>query len=410
MNVIIGVGIIGLIIGGGIGYGGSQLAGSDDDEFTSGKLKVGFIYVGPTGDIGWTAAHDSARQLLDDKYEWLDTNYVESINEGDERPHIDSLINDWGADVIFTTSFGFMDGTFEAAEDYPDTIFFHVSGYKRAPNMGTVFADFYQLYYLNGLMAGALSATGKLGYVAAHPIPELIRHINAFQLGAKAVNPAAETHVSWINAWFDPTAATAAATTLVGQGVDVLAFTEDTAAVVEYAETVDDVYAFSHYSPMQHLGPTSTISGQLVKWEALYESIIQKIFLGEYTNKNLANVDIMGLLKEDAVVLGGNFDDEINPAFVNDLKAATVDDPLLGTISVYDLVNARITEMSDTNVRYEPFTGPLYAQNGTLMVQTDQRMSILELLSINWFIGVSGGCTAANDDGCVVGTIPAPTP
>ena len=141
----------------------------------------------------------------------------------------------------------------------------------------------------------------------------------------------------------------------------------------------------------------------------MYESIIQKIFLGEYTNTNLENVDILGLLKEDAVVLGGSFSDMINPAFVDDLKAATVLDPLLGNVTVYDLINTRIAEMSDTNVRYEPFTGPLYAQNGTEMVQADQRMSIFELLGINWFIGVSGGCSAANDDGCVVGTIPDPT-
>lgn len=406
-NVLIGVAIIGVLVGAGLGFGGAQL-GTEDGAGVSGNLKVGFIYVGPTGDIGWTAAHDMARSILDDKYDWLETKFVESIVEGEERPHIDSLINDWGADVIFTTSFGFMDGTIEAAGDYPDTIFFHISGFKRAPNVGTVFADFYQLYFLNGLMAGALSQTGHIGYVAAHPIPELVRHINAFHLGARVVNPTITTHVSFINSWFDPAAATTSATSLVGSSmVDVLAFTEDTAAVVEYAESVDDVYSFSHYSPMQILGPTSTISGQLVLWEVLYESIIQKIFLGEYTTTNLQDVDILGLLKEGAVQLGGTFDETINSAFTADLDGVTVNDPILGTISVLDLITARLAEMSDTNVRFEPFTGEIYDQSGTLQVVEGERMSIADLLSIFWFVGVEGGCATVNDAGCIVGTLPS---
>ncbi|MCH8907316.1 MAG: BMP family ABC transporter substrate-binding protein [Candidatus Heimdallarchaeota archaeon] len=401
-NVLIGVAIIGLLIGAGLGFGGSQIATSDEGG-VSGKLKVGFIYVGPTGDIGWTAAHDKARMILDEKYDWLETNFVADVTEGQEGPFIDNLINDWGADVIFTTSFGFMDGTIAKGLEYPDTIFFHISGFKRAKNVGTVFADFYQLYFLNGLMAGALTQTDQIGYVAAFELPELIRHINAFQLGARFINPDVTTHVTWINSWFDPTSARNAATSLVGaEDVDVLAFTEDTAAVVEYAEETANVYAFSHYSPMQVLGPTSTISGQLVKWEVLYESIIQKIFLGEYTNENLENVDILGLLKEDAVQLGGSFDEVINSEFKTRLEAVTVDDPLLGTINVWDLVLARIDEMSDTNVRFEPFTGPIYDQDGVLRLADGERMSIGDLLSILWFIGVEGGCTTANDVGCVV--------
>jgi simple sugar transport system substrate-binding protein len=296
-----------------------------------------------------------------------------------------------------------MDPTIEAAEKYPEVIFFHVSGFKRAPNVGTVFADFYQLYYLNGLMAGALSESGKIGYVATFPIPELIRHINAFHLGAQTINPNIETHVAWmLTEWYDPTEATNAANSLINKGVDILAFTEDSAAVPTVAKDTAGVSVFSHYSPMQSYAPDSTISGQLVRWEVLYEDIIQKIFLGDYTNTNLEDVDILGLLKEKTVFLGGEFDANgeaipINTEWVDELKAVYHVDAILGNVSVYDLVMTRLGQMSETNVGFEPFTGPLYAQNGTLMYEEDQRMNIFELLSMSWFLGNAAGCVVGDE-------------
>ena len=128
-------------------------------------LKVGFIYVGPIGDLGWTYAHDEARRICEETFPWLTTIYVESVSEGDEGLYIDKLIQDEGCDVVFTTSFGFMDGTLDAAIRYPDKIFAHCSGFKRNDNMMTYMADFYQVYYLNGLIAGALTETNKVAYV-----------------------------------------------------------------------------------------------------------------------------------------------------------------------------------------------------------------------------------------------------
>ncbi|MHA2025318.1 MAG: BMP family ABC transporter substrate-binding protein, partial [Candidatus Thorarchaeota archaeon] len=196
--------------------------------------------------------------------------------------------------------------------------------------MGTYFSDFYQLYYLNGLMAGALTQTGKLGYVAAFQIPELIRHINAFAIGANEVNASVTTDVVWMNTdWFDPTTATTAANTLLGTGVDMLAFTEDSSAVPLVANATPDTYVFSHYSPMQPFAPTSTISGQLVHWEIMYEDIIQKCYLGQYNTTNLADVDYLWLLQEDAVELGGQFNVPINPIFIPQLQAIMHTDPVL---------------------------------------------------------------------------------
>ncbi|HDD63701.1 MAG TPA: BMP family ABC transporter substrate-binding protein, partial [Thermoprotei archaeon] len=170
------------------------------------KIKAAWIYVGPIGDYGWTHAHDVGRRICEATFPWLETAYAESVSEADVERYIDMFISE-GYNVIFTTSFGFMTATIEAGEKHPDVIFFHCSGYMRRPNVGTYFAEFYQLYYLNGLMAGALTKTGKIGYIAAHPIPEVIRHINAFTLGVREVNPNATVYVRWLFKWYDPAGA-----------------------------------------------------------------------------------------------------------------------------------------------------------------------------------------------------------
>jgi simple sugar transport system substrate-binding protein len=365
-------------------------------------LKACFIYVGPIGDIGWTNAHDVGRRYVDDKYDWLETAYAESVPEADSERFIDRFVVEENCDVVFTTSFGFMDPTLSAAQKYPDNYFFHVSGYKRAPNMGTLMADFYQLYYLNGLMAGALTKSGKVGYVAAHPIPELVRHINAFTLGVREANPDATVEVNWIFEWYDPAKAREAAEALIANGVDVLAFTEDTATVVQVAEEYtakgQPVYSFGHYSPMGQFGPNSMISGQLVDWGILYEDILTKIYLGIYTTQNLESVDYWGLLSggpnlgaPSSVELGGDFGVPINPIFEDELKAFMLNDPLLGNISVYDLVFARIAQMKDSAVLFDPFTGPINDQSGALKIQPGQRLTVFELNTIDWFVeGVIG--------------------
>ncbi len=365
-------------------------------------LKACYVYVGPIGDIGWTNAHDVGRRYVDDKYDWLETAYAESVPEADSERFIDRFVVEENCDVVFTTSFGFMDATLAAAQKYPDNYFFHVSGYKRAPNMGTLMADFYQLYYLNGLMAGALTKTGKVGYVAAHPIPELVRHIDAFALGVREANPEATVEVNWIFAWYDPAKAREAAEALIANGVDVLAFTEDTATVVQVAEEYtakgQPVYSFGHYSPMAQFGPNSMISGQLVNWGILYEDILTKIHLGIYTTKNLENVDYWGLLSggmnlgaPSSVELGGEFGVPINPVFADQLKAINLNDPLLGEISVYDLVFKRIEQMKDPAVLFDPFSGPLNDQGGALKVKDGQRLTVFELNTIDWFVeGVIG--------------------
>lgn len=395
LNMVIALSVIFIVVGVGLGFGASWMLGTDPNVTPgpgSGILKAGFIYVGPIGDYGWSHAHEQGRLYVDNKYDWLETVYLESVPEDQTENRINYLIDEEGCDVVFTTSFGFMDGTVAAAADNLDKIFFHCSGYQRAPNMGTYFADFYQLYYLNGLMAGALTSTGKIGYVAAFPVPELIRHINAFELGAQEVNATTTCEVRWLlTDWYDPVAARTAAESLIAAGCDVLAFTEDSPTVLQVAEENPGVLAFSHYSPMQNFANESCISGQLADWGVMYEDILQKVYLGQYNNTNLADVDMLWLLKEGGIQLGGLFTEAINTEFIDDLEAINVTDSILGELSVYDLVMTRIDQMKDINVRFEPFTGPIYDQADVLKIGAGTRATTAELLTITWFVkGVIG--------------------
>jgi basic membrane protein A len=349
------------------------------------KLKVGFIYVGSTGDYGWTTAHDVGRKFAESKLPWLETIFIESVAEADSARIIDRFIQSEKVDVVFTTSFGYMDDTVKAGMKYPDKKFMHCSGFKQTPNVGTYFADLYQTYYLNGLMAGALTKTNKIGYVAAFPIPELIRHIDAFALGIKVTNPKAKVHVKWIYGWEAPAKAREAAEALVIEGCDTLAFTEDTPAVIEvgqeHTEKGQQIYTFSHYSPMQPYGKDSVVSGQLVDWGVMYVKILQDIYNGTWKNN-----DEWWLIAEKAAILGGSFENIINPKFLGDLKMKMVDTPDFGKISAYDLVVKRYEQMKKGPDVFDPFDGPIKDNTGKLQIKEGQRASKGDLLSIMYYV------------------------
>ncbi len=357
-STVIGLLVIVAILAGVVGYFAGQAATPAPQApvwTPPEKVRAAFIYVGPIGDAGWTYMHDIGRKVAQQLLgEWLETTYVESVKVEQLVSVIDDLVAK-GYNVIFTTSFDFMDGTIEAAKKHPNVLFFHCSGYRRARNVGTYFADLYQVYYLNGLMAGALTKTGHIGYVAAYLIPEVVRHINAFAIGAKEVGEQLgkniTIHVIEIGAWYDPVKARQAADTLVTQyNVDVLAFTEDSTAIPEYAEE-KGVYVFSHYGPMLKYAPTMTVSGQLVRWEVIYVDILVKVKTGVLTPYNLENVDYWYLLSSGAVELGADIDEKgqpvmFNPRYVDTLKKITVTDKLTGEkLSVYDLVVRRYWQM-----------------------------------------------------------------
>ncbi|QEN09718.1 BMP family ABC transporter substrate-binding protein [Oceanispirochaeta crateris] len=347
------------------------------------KVKAGFVYIGPAGDFGWTYAHDQGRLFAEAELPWLETITVESVPEGDAVRFIDRLVQEQKCDVIFTTSFGYMDDTVAAAEKYPDVKFFHASGFKRTPNMGTYMGDMYQIYYMNGLIAGAMSETNKIGYVAAFPIPELFRHMNAYALGVKEVNPEATISVKWIYAWYGPDKAREAAESLISEGCDVLAFTEDTPTVVEVAqehlEKGEAIYAMSHYSPMASYGEDAALSGQLTDWGVLYKQMLMDYKAGK--TDDLTDYDLLWLMKENAVEMGASMTEKINPKYVDTLKGIMVDSADFGNISVYDLVMKRYEQMKAGRDVFDPFTGPIYDQDGNETIAAGEVASIGHLFA-----------------------------
>ena len=349
--------------------------------FSQEPLKVGFIYVGPVGDAGWTYGHDLGRQKLVDAT-GVETIIIESVAEADVESFIDQLVAD-GANVIFTTSFGYGDGTLAAADRYPDVFFGHATGIERAPNVMTYIAELYQAYYINGLISGSLTKSNKVGYIAAFPIPEVKRHIDAFAMGVKAANPEAEVEVRWLFNWFDPAGAKEATEALIDEGADVFAFTEDTPTVVQTAGE-QGYPSFSHYASMYSFSPDTVASGQLAKWEAIYIDFIKGIQSGKYTTENLEDLDYFWRMGDNAAEAGVEPDMVINPVYADELKAYMVNDPELGVISTYDLVMKRIEQMSKLNPEFEPFTGPIKDCAGNEIYAAGQVATIGEMLGIQW--------------------------
>lgn len=352
------------------------------------KLKACFIYVGPVGDYGWTHAHDLGRAATVKALPWLETQIVESVPEADVEPTIDKLVSE-GCKVIFATSFGYGDGVLNAAKKHPTIIFGHATGYKRAPNVMTYLADFTDVYYLNGLVAGALSKSGKAGYVAAFPIPEVKRHIGAFTLGMREINPKATVNVTWINAWFDPAKATEATNALMAQGADVFAFSEDTPATIQ-AAAKRGFPGFGHYSSMAKSSPKTIPSGQIAYWDKIYIDFLTKVRNGTYTAKNLQNVDYWWVMKEGATYMGYDYGVPINPVFVPALKAKVVTDKLTGKrTNAYDLVMSRVAAIKAG--RYSAFTGPIKDRNGKLQVPAGKSLTIPQLASLEFAVeGIVG--------------------
>jgi len=218
-------------------------------------LKVAFVYIGPVGDAGWTFAHDKGRKAVEEKFgDKVKTTFVENIPESaaDAERVFRQLATD-GNKLIFGTTFGYMEAMLKVAKEFPDVKFEHATGFKTADNLAQYDVRTYEGAYLAGVVAGKMSKSGKLGVVASVPIPEVIRNIDSFTLGARSVNPKATTAVVWVNKWFDPGKEREAATTLIGQGVDVLMQNTDSAAVVQTAQE-KGVYAFGWDSDMTSFG------------------------------------------------------------------------------------------------------------------------------------------------------------
>ncbi len=246
-------------------------------------LKVGFAYVGPVGDGGWTFAHDNARKALEKEFgDKIVTSFVENVPESADAERVIRDMAGQGNKLIFGTTFGYMEPMLKAAADLKDVKFEHATGYKTSENMRTYDTRTYEGAYMLGIIAGKMTKSGTLGVVASIPIPEVIRNINAFTLGAQSSNPKIKTKVVWVNDWFNPPKETEAATTLINGGADVLFQNTDSPAVLKTAQDKGK-RAFGWDSDMSAYGPKAHLASSAINWAPYYIKSTQEVLDGKWT-------------------------------------------------------------------------------------------------------------------------------
>lgn len=246
-------------------------------------LKVAFAYVGPVGDGGWSFAHDTARKKVQDEFGGkIVTSFVESVPEGPDAERVLRDLAGQGNKLIFGTTFGYMDSLQKIAPDYKDVKFEHATGYKTAENVRTYDARTYEGAYMAGVIAGGMTKSNTLGVVASVPIPEVIRNINSFTLGAQSVNPNVKTKVVWVNEWFSPPKETEAATSLINGGADVLFQNTDSPAVLKTAEE-KGIRAFGWDSDMTAYGPKAHLGSSIINWQPYYSKAVKDVLEGTWT-------------------------------------------------------------------------------------------------------------------------------
>jgi basic membrane protein A and related proteins len=337
-------------------------------EPTDDPFRVGFVYVSPVGDLGWTWAHDQGRQALEQHFgNRVETTFVENVPEGPEAERVIRDFAQQGYDLVVTTSFGYMDPTLTVAEQFPDTWFVHVSGYRTAENVSTIFGRIYQPRYLSGMAAGAATESNVIGYVAAFPIPEVIRGINAFTLGVHEVNPDAEVRVVWTSTWFGPPQEREAATALLAVGADVIAQHQDT---TEPQRAAQDAGAMSigYNSDMSQVVGDTVLTSPVWNWGIKYIDIVQRIMDGTYSTESY-----WGGMNDNVVALA-----PFSSRVPEDVRAR-----------IEDRQQALLTGEGDV------FCGPIRGANNNLVVEEGKCLTDEEMLSMDYFLeGVVGEAPA----------------
>ncbi len=331
-----------------------------DDPF-----KVGFVYIGPVGDHGWTYQHNEGRLAVEEAFgDKVQTTFVEFVPEGQDAERVIRQLAADGHQLIFTTSFGYMNPTIKVAKNFPDTYFEHCSGYKRADNVATYLARFYEGRYVIGRIAGAVTQSNTIGYIASFPIPEVVRGINAFTLGLRSVNPDATVKVVWVSSWFDPGLEGDAAKALIDQGADIIVQHTDSPAPLQVAEE-RGVWAFGQASDMVAFGPRAHLTAIVNNWGPYYVARTQAAMDGNWTSG-----DVWGGIDADMIKLA-EFNPKSLPAEVVADAHATVAGIRSGTI--------------------HPFAGPIMDQAGNEVVGAGAMLSDGDLLGMDYYVmGVEG--------------------
>ncbi len=328
------------------------------------KTKVGFVYVGPVGDFGWSYEHDQGRkavvEALGDKVE---TSFVESVPEGADAERVMTQMALSGHKLIFTTSFGYMDPTINVAKKFPNVKFEHATGFKQADNVSNYSARFYEGRTIIGHIAGHMTESNTIGYIASFPIPEVIRGINASYLAAKKVNPDVKMKIVWVYTWFDPGKEADAATALIEQGADIIMQHTDSPAAMTIAEE-KGIYAFGQASDMKQFGPNARLSSIIDDWAPYYIARTQAVLDGTWTST--ATWDG---IKQGMVGIG-EFSDKV-PADVQASATAIKDAIVAGTM--------------------HSFTGPINKQDGSVWLKDGETADDGTLATMNFYVeGIEG--------------------
>jgi basic membrane protein A len=343
--------------------GAGALGGTALAALAQGKgaepLKVGFVYVSPIGEAGWTFQHDSGRiemeKALDGR---VQTKYIENVQEGPDAERVFRELATSGHKLIYGTSFGYMNYMEKVARQFPNTIFEHATGYKTAKNLGVYNARFYEGRYLCGVIAGRMTKTNIFGYVAAFPIPEVLQGINAFIRGARSVNPKAEVRVVWVNSWYDPGKEREAANTLMSQKADIVTHHTDSTAVVQAAEA-RGAMAFGYHSDMSKFGSKAHLTACMHVWGDFYTKNTKSVLDGTWKSRS-----IWGGMKEGFIRLAPL--NPIIPASVKDEVAKIEAGLKAGT--------------------FHPFAGPVKDQSGKEIIPAGRTMTDDELGKMNYYV------------------------
>lgn len=333
-------------------------------------LKIAFAYVGPVGDAGWTFAHDNGRKAVEAEFgDRVQTSFVESVPEGADAERVIRDMVNQGNKLIFGTTFGYMDYMLKIAGDHKDVKFEHATGYKTAENMRTYDSRTYEGAYMAGVIAGAMTKSNTLGVVGSVPIPEVIRNINSFTLGAQSVNPKVTTKVVWVNKWFDPPKEGEAAQSLLNQGADVLFQNTDSSAVLQAAEKAGKL-AFGWDSDMSHFGPNAHLGSAIINWAPYYIKATRDVLEGTWRTETT-----WWGVKEGAIDLV-SISDKV-PA---DIRAKV------------DSIRAGLKEGS-----YHIWKGPITGQDGKEVLKDGEVADDKFLHGINFYIkGVEGKVPAGS--------------
>ncbi len=284
------------------------------------KLKVGFIYLGPVGDLGWTYQHDTGRKALVEALgDKIETTYLENVSEGPDSERSIEQLARAGNKLIFTTSFGYMEPTLKVAKKYPNVHFEHATGYKRDKNMSTYSGRFYEGRYIQGQVAAKMSKSGVLGYIGSFPIPEVVSGINATMLGAQTVNPNIKIKIIWVNTWFDPGKEADAAKALIDQGADVIMQHTDSPAPMQVASERGKL-AFGQDSEMIKFGPKTQLTSIMDNWGPYYIERVKAELAGTWKSE-----DTWDGLKDKMVVMAPytNMPDDVKK-MAEDTQAAII--------------------------------------------------------------------------------------